>query len=138
MLDLIYEFDSYREFLNAYCEAKKSEFKGFSLRWLAKKAGVSSPSLVHMIMTGKRRPSLDTVERLCAAMNLDEDASTYAVLIAEVDLDRAAAIVALAKAAAHDIRRKALGGSEETPHTFSEQTDSGVPVGAADLSRDLC
>jgi uncharacterized protein (TIGR02147 family) len=71
----IFNYADYRAFLrDAYAERKG---RGLSHRWLARRAGLSSPSFLAAVTDGKKSLSRPTAQRVAAALSLTGDAAEY-------------------------------------------------------------
>ena len=71
----IFGYTDYRAFLrDAYAQRKG---RGLSHRWLARRAGLGSPSFLAAVMDGKKGLSRPTARRVAAALSLAGDAAEY-------------------------------------------------------------
>ena len=75
----VYAYLDYRAFLRDHYTAKKAATRGFSYRSFSKRAGVSSPNYLKLVIDGKRSLSPKMAERFAAACGLDSEASRYFV-----------------------------------------------------------
>ena len=75
----VYSYLDYRAFLRDYYAAKKSASRAFSYRAFSKRAGVSSPNYLKLVVDGKRSLSPKMAERFAHACGLDADSSRYFV-----------------------------------------------------------
>lgn len=66
----VYQFIDYRRFLEHWFQEQKRKKRHFSHRWFAKKAGITSPSLLKAVMDGKRNLTSRSIEQVSAAMDL--------------------------------------------------------------------
>lgn len=57
----IYEYLEYRIFLADAYQAGKENVSAFSYRYLARKAGFSSPNFIKLVMDGERNLSMESV-----------------------------------------------------------------------------
>ncbi len=73
----ITEFRDPIEFLHAWLSHAQSKGSAFSLRALARRAGFSSPSLLSMVLSRKRRLFWEQAERFAKAMNLSHIDTQY-------------------------------------------------------------
>lgn len=73
----IYRFSSYREFLAAWFAWIKTVYPRYSNRVFARRAGLSSPSLLLAVIDGKRNLTAGTTEGFLKALNLDFEAGEY-------------------------------------------------------------
>src|SRR5690349_5207588 len=71
----VYEYLDYRAFLRDHYAAKKAASRAFSYRSFSKRAGVSSPNYLKLVIEGKRNLSGKMAERFALACGLDDDAS---------------------------------------------------------------
>lgn len=65
----IFSYKSYRDFLNDFIAAK-SENKGLSFRYFARKAGISSPNFLQQVIAGKRALTESSAEKVARGLNL--------------------------------------------------------------------
>jgi uncharacterized protein (TIGR02147 family) len=75
----VYAYLDYRAFLRDYYLAKKAASRAFSYRSFSKRAGVSSPNYLKLVVEGKRSLSPKMAERFAAAAGLDAEAARYFV-----------------------------------------------------------
>lgn len=75
----VFAYLDYRAFLRDFYAAKKSASRAFSFRAFSKRAGVSSPNYLKLVIDGKRSLSGKMSERFAAACGLDADAARYFV-----------------------------------------------------------
>jgi uncharacterized protein (TIGR02147 family) len=69
----VFDYDDYRAFLrDAYVQRKQ---RGLSHRWLARRAGLGSPSFLTAVMDGKKNLALATARRVAMALALTGDAA---------------------------------------------------------------
>ncbi len=92
----VYGYLDYRAFLRDYYAAKKAANRGFSYRAFSKRASVSSPNYLKLVVEDKRSLSPKMAERFAHACGLDGDASRYFVHLvtfnqAKTTVERAAA-----------------------------------------------
>jgi uncharacterized protein (TIGR02147 family) len=73
----VYGYLDYRAFLGDLYAAKKA--KGFSYRSFSRRAGLSSPNYLKLVIDGQRNLSAKMAERFATACGLDDDASRYFV-----------------------------------------------------------
>lgn len=84
----LYSYLSYREYLADWFAARKAADARYSHRLFARRAGVSSPSLLKEVIAGRRNLTASTLEGFALALNLEgDDAGFFAGL---VQLDQAA------------------------------------------------
>lgn len=66
----ILHYSNYRTFLADYYEFKKSESKIFSHRYFAKKAGITSPNYLKVVMDGQRNLTKKSLVKFATALGL--------------------------------------------------------------------
>jgi uncharacterized protein (TIGR02147 family) len=82
----MFDYTDYRAFLrDAYLERKG---RGLSHRWLARHAGLSSPSFLTAVMDGKKNLARPTAQRVAVALSLTGDAAEYFETLVERDQAR--------------------------------------------------
>lgn len=72
----IFDYSDYRTFLNDLFEQRKSINKGFTLRYIAQKTGVSH-TFFKMILNGKRNLSNKTIPKVISVFNLSQSEEDY-------------------------------------------------------------
>lgn len=75
----VYAYLDYRAYLRDYYLAKKASSRAFSYRSFSKRAGVSSPNYLKLVVDGKRSLSPKMAERFAVAAGLDAEAARYFV-----------------------------------------------------------
>jgi uncharacterized protein (TIGR02147 family) len=75
----VYAYLDYRAFLRDYYATKKAASRGFSFRSFSKRAGVSAPNYLKLVIEGKRSLSSKMAERFAHACGLDTEASRFFV-----------------------------------------------------------
>lgn len=80
----IIDYLDYRDFLKAKLHFIQSEDKKKSMRWMAKKAGIQSPQLISMVLSGKRNLSKEVASALSFAMDLTDDEEEYLFLLIDL------------------------------------------------------
>jgi uncharacterized protein (TIGR02147 family) len=75
----VYAYLDYRAFLRDHYASKKAASRAFSYRAFSKRAGVSSPNYLKLVIEGKRSLSPKMAERFAHACGLDTDGSRYFV-----------------------------------------------------------
>lgn len=75
----VYAYLDYRAYLRDYYAAKKAASRGFSFRSFSKRAGVSAPNYLKLVIEGKRSLSPKMAERFAHACGLDTEASRFFV-----------------------------------------------------------
>jgi uncharacterized protein (TIGR02147 family) len=73
----VYGYLDYRAFLRDHYASKKASSRAFSYRSFSKRAGVSSPNYLKLVIEGKRSLSPKMAERFAHACGLDAEASRY-------------------------------------------------------------
>ncbi|OIP38473.1 MAG: hypothetical protein AUK47_11855 [Deltaproteobacteria bacterium CG2_30_63_29] len=73
----IYEHLDFRSYLTAYYDAGKANTRVISYRYLARRAGFSSPSYLRHVMKGERNLGPDSIDRLVKALDLGKAESDY-------------------------------------------------------------
>jgi len=79
----IYEYLDYRQFLrDAYADLKARQ-RGFSYRWFARRAGMSSPNFLKLVIDGQRNLTARSGEQFATALGLNtQETSFFRELIA--------------------------------------------------------
>lgn len=77
----VYAYLDYRAFLRDHYASKKAASRAFSYRAFSKRAGVSSPNYLKLVIEGKRSLSPKMAERFAHACGLDADGSRYFVAL---------------------------------------------------------
>ena len=70
ILERIYEYEDYRDFLRDFFKEQKRLRATFSYRWFAQKAGLSSPSLCIDVMKGRVNLTLKTLPKITKGLGL--------------------------------------------------------------------
>jgi uncharacterized protein (TIGR02147 family) len=87
----VHAYLDYRAFLRDFYVAKKAKNKTFSYRSFSRRAGVSSPNYLKLVIDGQRNLSGRMAGRFAQACGLDEEGSRYFVqLVAFNQADNAA------------------------------------------------
>ncbi len=73
----IFEYLSYRNFLNDYYEEQKSCSSWFSYRYFAQKAGIRSPALFREVAAGKRNLTDSMIEKFSRGLCFEENEARY-------------------------------------------------------------
>jgi uncharacterized protein (TIGR02147 family) len=73
----VYGYLDYRAFLRDHYASKKASSRAFSYRSFSKRAGVSSPNYLKLVIEGKRSLSPKMAERFGQACGLDAEATRY-------------------------------------------------------------
>jgi uncharacterized protein (TIGR02147 family) len=66
----VLHYSNYRTYLRDYYGHKKAEQPVFSHRWFARKAGLTSPNYLKLVMDGKRNLTKKTLLKFAAALGL--------------------------------------------------------------------
>lgn len=67
----IFDYLDYRAFLSDYYDAAKKNTRAFSYRYLARRAGFSSPNFIKLVMDGKRNLGDESIGAVATAFDLD-------------------------------------------------------------------
>lgn len=81
----LYTFLDYRAFLRAWFEARKAANPRYSHRLFARRAGQKSPSMLLLVMDGKRNLAPRTVAAFSDAMGLDDDERAFFTELVRLD-----------------------------------------------------
>jgi uncharacterized protein (TIGR02147 family) len=74
----IFEYANYREYLRCYYEYMKGESAAsFSFRRFSREAGFSSPSVLKLVIDGKRNLSEESVQRFARAIGLNQSETEF-------------------------------------------------------------
>jgi uncharacterized protein (TIGR02147 family) len=73
----IFAYFGYRAFLrDAYADLKQRQ-AGFSYRWFARRAGMTSPNFLKLVIDGKRNLSAASTERFATALELSSNETAF-------------------------------------------------------------
>ncbi len=73
----VYEYLDYRAFLrDAYTDLKQRQ-RGFSYRWFAQRAGMSSPNFLKLVIDGARNLTARSADRFADALGLNTQESAF-------------------------------------------------------------
>jgi uncharacterized protein (TIGR02147 family) len=73
----IFAYFGYRAFLrDAYADLKQRQ-AGFSYRWFARRAGMTSPNFLKLVIDGKRNLSATSAERFATALELSSTETAF-------------------------------------------------------------
>ena len=73
----VFEYLDYRTFLrDAYTHLKERQ-RGFSYRWFAKQAGMSSPNFLKLVIDGKRNLTATSTEKFATALSLSTQETSF-------------------------------------------------------------
>jgi uncharacterized protein (TIGR02147 family) len=67
----IFSYVDYRAYLGDYYRAAKENVSAFSYRYLARRAGFSSPNFIKLVIDGDRNLGADSIESVAGALKLD-------------------------------------------------------------------
>ncbi len=81
----LYSYLSYRDYLRDWYAARKAADKRFSHRLFARRAGVSSPSLLNEVIHGRRNLTTRTLEGFVKALGLDEEGVDFFSALVQLD-----------------------------------------------------
>jgi uncharacterized protein (TIGR02147 family) len=73
----VFEYDDYRAFLKDKFAERKRLGKFFSHRYFAKKAGFKTPSLLQMVVRGKRNLTLESIKKFIKGFELSSREAKY-------------------------------------------------------------
>lgn len=73
----VFDYLDYRSFLrDAYADLKQRQ-RGFSYRWFSRRAGMSSPNFLKLVMDGQRNLSPQSTEKFAEALGLNGKESAF-------------------------------------------------------------
>lgn len=79
----LFAYLDYRAWMRDAYDAGKAHVSAFSFRYLARRAGFSSPSFIKLVMDGQRNLSLDGAQRVAKAFDLgSEERDFFLALVA--------------------------------------------------------
>ena len=73
----IFEYIDYRKYLSDFYEDRKKNSRAFSHRYFARKAGVSSPTLLKQVIDGDRNLSAAMIEKFARGLDLKGKEEIY-------------------------------------------------------------
>jgi uncharacterized protein (TIGR02147 family) len=73
----VFGYLDYRSFLRDLYAAKKARGRGFSFRAFSRRAGLSSPNYLKLVMDGERNLTAEMAERFAAACDLKGDPASF-------------------------------------------------------------
>lgn len=73
----VYQYSDYRKYLNDWIAERRQESRHFSIRNFARKAGFTSHSYVHMVISGKRTLAEEKAVKLATALKLDDKQTCF-------------------------------------------------------------
>jgi len=68
---VVYRYLDYRAFLRDAYRDRKQHQRGFSYRWFSRRAGLSSPNFLKLVIDGKRNLTVASARRFAAAFDLN-------------------------------------------------------------------
>lgn len=77
----IEHYDNYRVYLREFYEARKKQDRRFSHRYFAQKAGLTSPSHLKEVISGKRNLNSRTIPNFVKGLGLAEHEARYFLLL---------------------------------------------------------
>jgi uncharacterized protein (TIGR02147 family) len=81
----LYSYLSYRDYLRDWYAARKAADRRFSHRLFARRAGVSSPSLLNEVIHGRRNLTARTLEGFLQALGLDDEGRDFFSALVQLD-----------------------------------------------------
>ena len=73
----VFSYFDYRSFLrDAYADLKQNQ-RGFSYRWFARRAGMTSPNFLKLVMDGKRNLTSESTEKFAGALGLNSQETSF-------------------------------------------------------------
>jgi uncharacterized protein (TIGR02147 family) len=73
----VFSYFDYRSFLrDAYTDLKQRQ-RGFSYRWFARKAGMTSPNFLKLVIDGKRNLTAESTEKFATALGLTSQETSF-------------------------------------------------------------
>jgi uncharacterized protein (TIGR02147 family) len=73
----VFEYQDYRTYLHDYYSEQKTSKKNFSYRSFSEKAGISAPSFLFYVISGKRNLTQSTILKISQAIGLSRDEVEY-------------------------------------------------------------
>lgn len=73
----IFNFNSYRTFLQCFYDDLKKKNEKYSIRYLSRKLDVSSPSTLNMILRGHRNPGIELSDKICKVLMFSKVEEKY-------------------------------------------------------------
>lgn len=73
----VYEYLDYREFLRDAYDDLKAHQRGFSYRWFARQAGMTSPNFLKLVIDGKRNLTAQSAEQFARALSLTTQEAAF-------------------------------------------------------------
>lgn len=78
-------FQNYRELLSSWLAWKQKSRGGFSMRLLAKRAGIQSPTFLSDVLAGKKNLSVDSAKALATAVNFNAAEQKYFIALVRLN-----------------------------------------------------
>lgn len=69
----LFKFNDYREALKALIAERKKSRQVFSYRWFSKRAGLTSPNFLNLVVKGQRHLSSETLEKVIEIFQLNKE-----------------------------------------------------------------
>lgn len=73
----VFEYENYRDFLADSYRYHKATFSNFSFRYLAKRAGFTSPNFLKLVIEGQRNLSSESAEKFAQAFKLSKPETEF-------------------------------------------------------------
>ncbi|MDD5672803.1 MAG: TIGR02147 family protein [Chitinivibrionales bacterium] len=73
----VFQYIDYRQFLQDYYKEKKAMTRFFSYRYFCRKAGISSPVFLKLVMDGKSNISVAMIDKFARALDLNKQESRF-------------------------------------------------------------
>ena len=84
-MDTIFEYTSYRAFLQDYYSYRKSQDEKFSFRIFGRAAGFSSSNFIKLLILGDKNAGPQSAVKLCQACQLNKKESEYFITLVQFD-----------------------------------------------------
>jgi uncharacterized protein (TIGR02147 family) len=79
----IFDYTSYRKWLEDFCDAQKTLHTSFSFRSIAHKIGFASPNYLQLVIQGKRNLGNESISRIATTLGLGKKAARYFRLLVD-------------------------------------------------------
>jgi uncharacterized protein (TIGR02147 family) len=73
----VFDYLDYREFLRGAYRDLKQRQRGFSYRWFARRAGMSSPNFLKLVIDGQRNLTPQSAEKFAHALGLSSNETAF-------------------------------------------------------------
>jgi uncharacterized protein (TIGR02147 family) len=73
----IFKFNDYREILKALIKQRKINRQVFSYRWFSKRAGLTSPNFLHLVVKEQRHLSAESIEKVIEIFQLNKEEGDF-------------------------------------------------------------